>query len=247
MRAALSADDRARFDQLWSLYVQTPESHAADMGVALLQHLSNVLPQWRKSAEAVRWAEAPAAPETHHTLSAEVLSLIGGEPPPSGEYGPEDQDAAVVFDGDEPARSPSAERGLWPDGLVVTDEELAQLAQEARAALLQAPALDVAEVSAAGWDRLVGSDRDTEPDALIRLRRPDGSVGLPTFQFDDTGPIPIVVEVNELLGARRDPWGAAAWWLQPSLWFPRPPASMIGAVPDWRLAVAAQSALTVEW
>ena len=46
---------------------------------------------------------------------------------------------------------------------------------------------------------------------LIRLRRADGRYQLPAFQFGPDGARPLVLQVNELIGADEDPWGAADW------------------------------------
>ncbi len=53
-------------------------------------------------------------------------------------------------------------------------------------------------------------------DALVVLRRAGRDVA-PSFQFDDGGAVlRAVAEVNEMLGARDDPWGVASWWLSPN-------------------------------
>ncbi|TDC74054.1 hypothetical protein [Streptomyces hainanensis] len=63
--------------------------------------------------------------------------------------------------------------------------------------------------------------------AFIRLPGPGGGERLPLFQFAPSAPAapsappeprPVVLEVNLLLDARRDPWGAADWWLSPNAW-----------------------------
>jgi hypothetical protein len=122
----------------------------------------------------------------------------------------------------------------------LTDEDpVAALKARIRNWLLSAPAHDAARLAAAGT---IGSPH------LIGLPRPEGSAQFPSFQFDHSdAPIPVVVAVNEILGAAGDPWGAAGWWLAPSLWFPDPPAAMIGTVPDTRLVTAAHAAMDGEW
>jgi hypothetical protein len=53
---------------------------------------------------------------------------------------------------------------------------------------------------------------------LIRVPR-DGGFLLPRFQFAPAaGPLPAVLAVNSVLGADRDPWGVADWWLSPDAW-----------------------------
>jgi hypothetical protein len=116
---------------------------------------------------------------------------------------------------------------------------VAALQQQVRRWLLSSPALEQARA-----EGLLGIWRPP----LIRLPRPDGSAQYPAFQFEPGGtPIQIVLRINELLDASRDPWGAAGWWLGTSLWFPGPPAAMIGAVPDSRLLAAARGAFEGEW
>ncbi|MCH0565770.1 DUF3168 domain-containing protein [Streptomyces sp. MUM 136J] len=75
---------------------------------------------------------------------------------------------------------------------------------------------------------------------LIRLRRGDGSEGLPAFQFDREGrPRDVVVAVNRMLGAAEDPWGVADWWLGPNPWLATAPALLLGAGLDGQLLAAA--------
>jgi hypothetical protein len=75
---------------------------------------------------------------------------------------------------------------------------------------------------------------------LIRLRRRDGSERLPAFQFDGEGrPRDVVVAVNRMLGAEKDPWGVADWWLGPNPWLAAAPASLLGAGLDGQLLAAA--------
>ena len=52
---------------------------------------------------------------------------------------------------------------------------------------------------------------------LIGLPSQDG-YRYPKFQFDlqHNDIYEVVAEVNEILGAKRDPWGVASWWLHPN-------------------------------
>ncbi|MCF4139843.1 hypothetical protein L1856_28125 [Streptomyces sp. Tue 6430] len=79
------------------------------------------------------------------------------------------------------------------------------------------------------------------PADVIVLADPQDGPRSPDFQFDpDTGrPREIVVRINRILLADRDPWGAADWWLGRNSWLGGPPASLLGRVPDDRLADAA--------
>ena len=79
------------------------------------------------------------------------------------------------------------------------------------------------------------------PADVIVLADPEDGPRSPEFQFDpDTGqPRDIVVRINRILLADRDPWGAADWWLGRNSWLGGPPASLLGRVPDDRLSDAA--------
>lgn len=77
---------------------------------------------------------------------------------------------------------------------------------------------------------------------LIRLPRPDGSSQLPAFQFGPSGaPWPVVREINELLDAAGDPWGAACWWADPHERLDAAPADLLGRGDDDLLRLAAKT------
>jgi hypothetical protein len=105
--------------------------------------------------------------------------------------------------------------------------------------LLAAPSLSEQDVRAfgvaperAGLLRLPGKDQDSRP-------------RWPAFQFDADGrPVPVVLAVNELLGASADPWGVADWWLGENAWLEAVPADLIGRVADAVLLAAARA---VRW
>ncbi len=136
-----------------------------------------------------------------------------------------------------------------------------------------APVIDLADVAAilAGLDLLPEADDD--PDAwllaaaslseqevrdrgiapertdLIRLPAEgnDPQPRLPAFQFGPDGqPVPVVLAINQLLGAGADPWGAADWWLGENAWLDAVPADLIGHVADTVLLQAAQAVLWEE-
>ena len=101
--------------------------------------------------------------------------------------------------------------------------------------LLDAPALSAAEVRA----RYRGS---TPPPELIRLNDPDLGDRYPEFQFEPGcgAPYEVVLEVNRVLLADADPWGAADWWLSGNAWLGGgPPAALLGIRPDRELVRAA--------
>lgn len=97
-----------------------------------------------------------------------------------------------------------------------------------RARLLAEPALDAGTVLEHGSDPFA-------PD-LIRLPGVGGQLRLPRFQFtEDVRPRPVVREVNALLAADRDPWGAADWWLSANAWLGTSPVRLLGTGGDRRL------------
>jgi hypothetical protein len=72
--------------------------------------------------------------------------------------------------------------------------------------------------------------------ALVILER-DGERLAPAFQFGEgDSPAPGVEEVNRLLGALEDPWGAASWWLSPH--------AALHAIPADALRVGAAETVT---
>ncbi|MET9610648.1 hypothetical protein ABZZ17_37150 [Streptomyces sp. NPDC006512] len=100
--------------------------------------------------------------------------------------------------------------------------------------LLRAPSLAPEEVRA----RFGGA---APPPEVIRLRDPERGDRYPEFQFTagDASAHEVVLEVNRLLLADVDPWGAADWWLSGNVWLGGTPASLLGELPDERLVGAA--------
>ncbi|MFJ3666075.1 hypothetical protein ACIPSE_06445 [Streptomyces sp. NPDC090106] len=102
-----------------------------------------------------------------------------------------------------------------------------------RERLLAEPALDAEDLLQRG-----GSPFAPE---LIRLPGVGGRLRLPRFQFsEDTLPWLVVLEVNALLAADRDPWGAADWWLSANAWLGASPVSLLGTGRDRQLADTAR-------
>ncbi|WP_328945700.1 hypothetical protein OG259_33925 [Streptomyces sp. NBC_00250] len=98
-----------------------------------------------------------------------------------------------------------------------------------RERLLAAPALNADTVLRRGGDPYAPE--------LIRLRGAGGVLRLPRFQFSE-GSLPwmAVLEVNRLLEADRDPWGAADWWLSANAWLGATPAELLGGPRERQLA-----------
>ncbi|GAA1397547.1 hypothetical protein GCM10009639_35130 [Kitasatospora putterlickiae] len=89
---------------------------------------------------------------------------------------------------------------------------------------------------------------DPADPGLIRLTDPQGTVRLPSFQFDDASgrPLPVVVAVNRLLDAADDPWGVADWWLGANAWLDAVPARLLGTTGEHTLLAAARAEIA-EW
>ncbi|MFD5131012.1 hypothetical protein [Streptomyces olindensis] len=76
---------------------------------------------------------------------------------------------------------------------------------------------------------------------LIALTGTDGHRRMPLFQFEaGTMPWRIVLEVNAVLRADTDPWGAADWWLSRTTWWDGTPAALLGRGRDAELLGAAR-------
>lgn len=83
--------------------------------------------------------------------------------------------------------------------------------------------------------------RGAAPPELIRFADPRGGERYPEFQFPEGcgSPYEVVIQVNRLLLADIDPWGAAAWWLSGNTWLGGTPAALLGRLPDRELVGAA--------
>ncbi len=99
--------------------------------------------------------------------------------------------------------------------------------------LLRVPALTAAEART----RCGGAP----PVELIILVDPDRGDRYPEFQFEPgDGPYGVVLQINRVLHADADPWGAADWWLTANTWLDGgPPAAALGVRPDADLVDAA--------
>ncbi|MFH8381752.1 hypothetical protein ACH4E7_12505 [Kitasatospora sp. NPDC018058] len=79
------------------------------------------------------------------------------------------------------------------------------------------------------------------PPELIRVPGSPEGARYPRFQFTagSGAPYGVVLEVNRLLLADIDPWGAGSWWLSDNSWLGGAPASLLGRLSDDRLVGAA--------
>ncbi|OIJ97060.1 hypothetical protein [Streptomyces monashensis] len=187
----------------------------------------------RRALQGVRLALVRALPLDHPVyLALDDVRHTAAPPGPETVVGA--QELLAWFRLPSPAREPSY--GTDPGPVNGTDPEPAEPVYRAdpeQDQLLQAPALsaDEARIRCGG----------APPPELIRLRdRRDGE-RYPEFQFPEDGGTPheVVLEVNRLLLAEIDPWGAAAWWLSLNTWLGGTPASLLGRLPDHRLVGAA--------
>ncbi|MEU1778204.1 MULTISPECIES: hypothetical protein [Streptomyces] len=115
--------------------------------------------------------------------------------------------------------------------------DTAAVVTEVRRRVLTAPSFSADEARS----RCAGG---RPPRELIRLDDPLRGARYPAFQFalgSGGPPVPVVREVNRLLMAHVDPWGAADWWLSGNTWLGGPPVSFLGAVPDEELAGVARA------
>ncbi|MFI0486632.1 hypothetical protein [Actinomadura sp. 9N215] len=120
------------------------------------------------------------------------------------------------------------------DELAAAGSARAQAVWEAKARLLSFPTVTAAELRERG--------ADPAAHALVRLTDPAGEQRLPAFQFDADGrPLPVVLRINEILGARTDPWGVASWWLDPNARLRDAPFRLLGRMPDEDLTAAASA------
>lgn len=83
---------------------------------------------------------------------------------------------------------------------------------------------------------------------LITLTDGQDAEHVPAFQLDPVSkaPYPVVVEINRMLSADEDPWGAADWWLGSNVWLDAAPARLLGTGADDALLSAARAEIP-EW
>ncbi|CAL9350455.1 hypothetical protein SUDANB105_00459 [Streptomyces sp. enrichment culture] len=192
--------------------------------------------------ELMTWLAHPSAapePTPEPAPGSMPEPALGSTPTPTPEPTPEPAPESTPEPAPAPKPEPTPEPapGSTPEPAPEpTPEPAVEPAAETDAGqdeLLRAPALSAAEARA----RCGGAP----PAELIRLADPRDGDRYPEFQFGAAGgsPYDVVVEVNRLLLADIDPWGAAAWWLSGNTWLGGTPARLLGRLPDHRLVGAA--------
>jgi hypothetical protein len=150
-------------------------------------------------------------------------------PPEAGRAGPDGPSPGTTSPDAVPLSGavPPGPAGRVADSWDVFDREV-------RTRLLALPAFIPGQL------RGLGTDPDMA--GLIRLAGQDQEIRLPAFQFTPTGrPWPVVLQVNDLLEAGRDPWGATCWWVDPHAGLLAAPADLLGSDRDDLLVEAASA------
>ncbi|MFC5719139.1 hypothetical protein ACFP1Z_02935 [Streptomyces gamaensis] len=154
---------------------------------------------------------------------------------------PVDRGAAFPLPEDEPPAPdspvpPAMESLMGSTDVPEPGPETVAVIAEVQRRLLTAPSLSAEEAK----KRCAGRP----PRELIRLDDPVRGARYPAFQFTlgrGGAPLPVVRQVNRILLAEVDPWGAADWWLSGNAWLGGPPVTLLGVLPDASLAGAAQA------
>lgn len=150
-----------------------------------------------------------------------LLDTLPAGHPVRAELTPEDEERLATAEEAPPADISAAARALIAAlGVDPAPGPANPLLAEAHERLASAPAWTPAELAEMGGD----------PTARGLVRLPvAGGEQLPRFQFDGSGrPYPIVLRVNAVLNAERDPWGAADWWLGGNARLGDVPANLLG-------------------
>jgi hypothetical protein len=211
IRRQLSEADREQLDFLLGLFAaRGDERRVTGVSRAVAAHLLRALPGLGEEVGRRRFTASALLDDPPHLRLADRYSLIG----------------TAAEQGWEPVLTPGAAGPAGSPGP-------AELFQAIAERLLAEPSLTAGQLR----DSL-GRDPD-HPD-LIRLRPDGGEAVLPAFQFDGQGDaLPVVLEINRKLGAGRDPWGVADWWLAPNLWLRSIPAQLLRRGVDAQLLAAA--------
>ncbi|MFD5452810.1 hypothetical protein ACWDTR_28865 [Streptomyces sp. NPDC003470] len=173
----------------------------------------------RRAFQGVRLALLPLPLDHPVRAALDPVRLVTAPPGPSTVTGARELMARLVI--------PAPSTGTEPGGGGAAGDP-------AQDELLRTPALSADEARA----RCGGT---APPPELIRLTDARGGDRYPEFQFGagDGSPYEVVLEVNRVLLADVDPWGAAAWWLSGNSWLGGTPASLLGRLPDGELVGAA--------
>ncbi|MFJ5776137.1 hypothetical protein [Streptomyces sp. NPDC093094] len=218
------------------------ESRLTARDLARLASLLAVLRAAGTTDEARRDAAGRAAALLRPVLEPDAAAALGaarftgtGTDPGFLGFRPEDL-AVLVLDG---------HRMVGPILGPVRDRLLAVPARETGPRPRPPSDQDVPGPSArdTGTDARAGADpeADAETVDLIGLPVGGGRLRLPAFQFAADGrPRPVVLTVNRLLDARRDPWGVADWWLSPNAWLAEAPHLLLGTPREAEVIEAAR-------
>jgi len=150
-----------------------------------------------------------------------------------------------------PAGLPAAPAGLPAEREPARPESPASdtFARRAEAGLWKWPMLTTGDAATALGAKSSNRERIRSlrtSSQLLALPRGAARFLYPAFQFDGARRElrPVVAKVNQLLGAARDPWGVASWWVSPNGWLPRSsrPVDLLGKGRDDAILGAAQAA-----
>jgi len=171
--------------------------------------------QWQRLTDLIGGAAEEEADEARAALADELLDILPPHHPASQLLR-----TGIMYSGDQPDR-PEAELA----------DDLRRLSR----LVLARPG--------PGWPEASAAASPATP-APVGAGAPvgdfDRQVQLPAFQFGPSGaPWPVVREINELLDAADDPWGAACWWADPHERLGAAPAGLLGRDQDDLLRLAA--------
>ena len=194
--------------------------------------------------------DQPVNPALHAFLDAVSSGLPEGDPirfvaptTQSSSSGGSAEAAAAVEPEPEPEFFPDPEARKALNSML--SARLAAIVRwQVRSRLLAEPSFTAAEVQARGVD--------PDSNEVIRLPGDDNGENVeprfPAFQFDPDGSIrATVAQVNVLLGASTDPWGAADWWLGRNARLGAVPAESLGSDDAELLEAAATLATRERW
>ncbi|WP_159074391.1 DUF3168 domain-containing protein [Streptomyces dioscori] len=226
VQESLTESDREQLAFLLGLYAEGgSEERILGISRAVSAHLAAALPSDREEAIARRLAGSPFVGDLP---SARLAARYGGVRMPSADG----SRATLPVGADHDPHVPEEE---WPWGEDEGEDDPAsrEVFRAVAARLLAEPFLTPDDLEE-------DFGRRADHPHLIILVGDTGEPRLPAFQFDGEGrPLPVVLRVNELLGAAHDPWGVADWWLGANLWLGAAPASLLRTNANAQLLAAA--------